>query len=765
MKRRMRGRAGKALLGGMLAAWMHTGTAETFTVQDIEVQGLQRITAGTVFTYLPVKVGDAFDEARSAEIVRALYRTGFFSDVSLDRREGVLVVTVVERPAISDIRISGNTDIKTDQLLESLASVNIARGRVFDPSVLERMENELRQQYFARGKYNVRIDTRVEDLERNRVDVIIDIGEGKPAEIRQVNIVGNEGYDIKKLLKLFDSGVARWYDFFSSRGEYSRQVLSADLEKLRSHYLDHGYANFNIDSTQVTITPDRRDIYITVNVAEGDQYTISGVALAGELLGMDEELQGLIGIEPGAVFSRGRINAAINRITRRLGDDGHAFANVNPIPTVDHDKREVAMTLFVDPGRRVYVRRVNFTGNQQTRDEVFRREMRQIEGGWYNASAIERSRVRLQRLSFVETVNIETQPVAGTDDQVDLEIGVKERMSGSFMVGAGYSQSEGFLLNLSLTQENFMGSGSRLAANFNNSSVNTIYSLSYTNPYYTIDGVSRGFSGFYSETDASELEISRYSSTRYGGTVSYGIPITEHDSVRLTPGYERVRITTVSITPNEITNFLTDNGNEFDLFSVNASFVHDTRNRTVFADRGNLQRVSLEATVPGSDLQYYKVDYRNQYFWPVRDKLTLMLTGDLGIGDSYGDTTDLPFFEKYFAGGVRSVRGFRDYSLGPRDSRGDPFGGNFKMSGSLELLFPPPFMEDDNSLRVGVFIDAGNVFARMEDVDLGEMRASTGVSTTWLSPVGALTFSLAKPLVEKSGDDTQFFQFTVGTSF
>ncbi|WP_018231127.1 outer membrane protein assembly factor BamA [Thioalkalivibrio thiocyanodenitrificans] len=750
----------------LLTLWFAASAqASTFAIEDIEVEGLERIAPGTVFTNLPVQVGDVFDDARSAEVVRALFRTGFFSDVTLRRRDNVLVVVVEERPAINEINISGNRDIKDDELMDALRQVGMVRGRVFNRTVLERMENELRQQYFARGKYNVRVEVEVEELPRNRVDVNIDIAEGQVAKIRRINLVGNETFRDRDILRRFDSGIPRWYAFFSRRDHYSRQKLAGDLETLRSKYLDDGFVNFSIDSTQVTLTPDRKDIYITVNVDEGDQYTLSDVRLGGNLIVDEQELMELVDVSPGDVFSRARITEAAERITQRLGDEGYAFANVNPIPEMDDENQEVSLTLFVDPGQRVYVRRINFTGNARSKDEVFRREMRQMEGAWYNASNVDRSRVRLQRLSYVENVNVETRRVPGQEDQVDLDISVRERLSGSFTVGVGYAQTEGVLFNLGLSQENFFGTGNRLDLAFNNSSVHTIYSVSYVNPYYTMDGISRGFSLFYRETDASQADITRYATNRFGGTVSYGIPLTEYDTFRVTPGYEHVEVLTTELSPVEVTDFLDRNGNNFNLYSLETSFTHDTRDRTVFATEGNLQRVGLKATLPGSDLEFYKADYRMQWFKPLRENLTFGLSAEVGYAESYGDN-EVPFFEHYFAGGARSVRGYRDFSLGPRDStNNDPFGGTFRAVGSTELLFPPPFLEDMANIRMSLFFDAGQVYESYEDFDAGEIRTSVGVGMTWLSPVGALTFSLAQALNEGPDDEKQVFQFSIGAAF
>jgi len=755
----------RAALALLIALWTSATVAETFQVEDIKVVGLERISAGTVFTYLPVQVGERFDTQRTPEVIRALYKTGFFEDVELRRRNNVLVVSVVERPAIAEVEVTGNDDIGDEQLDQALRQVGLVKGRVFNRSVLERMERELRQQYFARGKYNVRIDTQVKELARNRVAVAIDISEGQVAKIRKVTIVGNDAYDDETLLDQLDSGVPAPWAVFSSRDEYSKQKLSSDLETLKSHYLDHGYLNFNIESTQVSMTPDKKELYITINVDEGERFRVSKVKLAGDLILPEGELRELVPMESGEIFSRAEVTEAVQAISERLGDRGYAFANVNPVPEVDEEANEVALTLFVDPGQRVYVRRINFHGNDQTKDEVLRREMRQMESAWYATSKIDRSKVRIQRLSYVESVDIETRRVAGQNDQVDLDVTVTERRSGQLVVGAGFSQSQGLLLNLNVSQNNFLGEGKRLSVDVNTSSVNTIYSLSYNNPYYTIDGISRGFRLFYRETDAEELDISEYSTDRAGARVNFGIPLTEYDTFRPEVGAESIKVDASDSAAVEVTDFLDENGDSFTVLPLEADVVHDTRNRTVFPDKGNLQRLGTEIAVPVGDLRYYKLDYRNQLYLPLTEDFILSLNGELSYGDSYAETSDLPFFEKFFAGGINSVRGYEANSLGPEDSTGDPFGGNFRTIGSAEVLFPMPFAPDTRSLRMGAFVDAGNVFVDYDQFAFGELRASAGVSMSWLSPVGALTFSLAKALNAEAGDETQVFQFTVGASF
>lgn len=739
--------------------------AKGIIVKDIEVRGLERISAGTVFTYLPIDVGDEFDLERAPELLRGLYKSGFFSDIDLGVEGDVLVIKVKERPAIASINFEGNKAIETEQLNEALKGSDISKGRVFDRSVLERLEHELRQQYFARGKYNVKIDTEVEEKENNRVAIDIKISEGVVAKIKKVNVVGNKAFDEDDLMDDFASGKPAWWAFLSSRDEYAKPKLSADLETLSAYYLDKGYLNFNVDSTQVSITPDKKDIYITINIDEGDQYTIEAINLRGDLIFPEKELLALITTTPGEIFSRAKLTDSITALKDKLGEKGYAFADINVIPDIKKDEKKVTLNFVIKPGNRAYVRRIVFHGNTKTRDEVFRREMRQLEGGWYSTPKVKRSKIRIQRLAFVESVDIKTKPVPGMADQVDLDIELTERLAGSFTATAGFSQDQGFLFSLSVNEDNFFGTGKRVGLNFNNSRVNTVYSISYTNPYYTVDGVSRGFSAFFRQTDAGEDNTSDYTADRYGVSMNYGIPLTEFDRLRLNLGFENTAIETNENTPDEILDFIDQNGDEYDEFLINASYTHDTRNRTVFAESGNLQNLSLEAAIPGSDLEYWKVNYRNTLLLPLTKKLTLSMRGDVAWGDQYGDTSTLPFFEKYFAGGIRTVRGYENNSLGPLSSKGDAFGGNFRVLANAELLFPPPFATENKSIRFGAFVDAGNVFADVDDFEASGLRLSAGLSMIWLSPVGPLTFSIAEALNDEEGDELQQFQFNIGASF
>jgi len=756
----------QALVAGLFMALTTAVSAfEPFVVRDIRVEGLRRIAAGTVFNYLPIKVGERVDEHRAAEAVRALFRTGFFSDVRLARDGDVLVVEVVERPAVSEITVSGNRDIDTEDLLDALRQIGLAKGRVFNRAILDRVEQELRRQYFARGKYGVRIRTTVTPLERNRVAVSIDIAEGEVARIRGINIVGNRAYSEKRLLKLFALGKRNWLSFYTRNDRYAKEKLAGDLEKLRSWYQDRGYLNFEIESTQVTITPDRKGVYITINVREGERYRVGQVKLAGRLPVPAAELEPLVSVRSGAIFSRKELAESTKRIVERLGDEGYAFANVNTIPELDRKNRRVSITFFVDPGKRVYVRRIVFKGNYRTRDEVLRREMRQLEGAPFSAEKVRLSRMRLERLGFFQEVNVETPAVPGTSDQVDVVFTVTERPTGSMMAGLGYSQSQGLIFNASVTQDNFLGTGKRVSINFNNSQVNTIYSFSYLNPYHTIHGVSRGFRVTYRKTDAEEAGIADYATNVAGGEVNYRVPLAEFDSVRFALGFDRLSVDLGSDASREIISYLDANGDAYDLFNLSLGWTRDSRNRAIFPDRGALQAVSADLVLPGSTLQYYKLRYVHDRYFPLTRRFAFRARGELGYGGGYGDTGDLPFFANFFAGGIRSVRGYETYSLGPRDSNGRPLGGAFLVTGGLELIFPPPFGQAAQTMRLSAFVDAGNVFRNAGEFDAAELRYSVGVTLQWMSPLGPLAFSLAAPLNARSGDDTQAFQFTFGRGF
>ncbi len=760
------------LLFAVLLSFHQPATAAVFQVSDIRVEGLQRIAPGTVFNYLPVQVGDTVGEDVTGGIIRALYKTGFFDDVRVERDGGVLVLWVRERPAIAEIKITGNKDIETKALNSALEDIGLKEGRVFNRSVLDRIEQELERQYFARGKYGVLIQSTVSPLERNRVAINIDITEGLTARIKQINMIGNDAFSSKELGKLFKLGPTRWNSFYSKNDQYSKQKLAGDLETLRSFYLDRGFIKFDIKSTQVSISADKKEIYITIVLDEGKPYAISDIKLAGEPVIPTERLFPLIHLKRGDLFSRKETTESAERISKLLGDEGYAFANVNTIPEIDEAAHTVAVTFFVDAGKRVYVRRVNMKGNTRTRDEVLRREMRQLETAWFSADLVRKSRERLQRLGYFEDVSIETPAVPGTPDQVDVDVTVKEKPAGNLAAGIGYSQEQGVLLNASITQNNFLGTGKRVAVAFNTSSATSLYQIGFTNPYYTVDGISRGFNLSYSETNFYELIGADYSSNVGIAEINFGLPITDTSRAGMAFRYQYTEFTAGN--SDIAQQFVKDNGNQFNDFMVATSYTKDYRDTAIFPTRGGLRTLSAELTVPGSDLQYYKLNFQEQRYISLTSRFVLTVTGILGYGDGYGSTDSLPFFDNYYAGGPRSVRGWVANSLGPREiTTNNPVGGNLKMAGSVELYAPPPVGGDfEKTLRLGVFFDFGSVWwmdssnlLTKTGFDLGDLRYSTGVSVTWLSPIGALSLSLAYPLNDEPGDKTQVFQFGVGKTF
>jgi outer membrane protein insertion porin family len=744
-----------------------SGTRSTFTIAEIVVEGNERIDLGTVLTYLPVRTRDRFDPAADGpRVVRDLFATGLFDDVVLKRRgQNTLVVELVERPAIGSIDIDGNDKIPTEELERTLRQSDIAPGRVFNRAILESIERELRRVYFSAGNYGSRIDIEVEPLERNRVAVDIDINEGAIARIEHINIVGNEAFDEETLLSLLQSRDNPWNPF-SSADEYSQVKLAADIETLRSFYQDRGYIRFDIESTQVSISEELSDIYIVINVREGEPYTVKEIDISGDIDIALEELEALVDVQPDSVFARKDIVRSNGRIADRLGEDGYAFAEVDVIPDIDDETRTVSLDFRVRPGNRVYVRRITFNGQYKTRDEVLRREMRQLEGSRFSPELVERSRIRLQRLAFMQSVSIATPRVPGSDDQVDLEVTVQEGPSGSFSAGIGYGSEGTVSGNLAFSQENLFGTGESMQFSFDTSSVTRQLSLRLRDPYFTDDGISRTVSGFIRETDTSRTESqSRFLSSTRGADISFGVPLSEFSTFRIGLGYERTEIGSTEGTPDDILGFLDDNGDTYDVFDLNLGFTYDTRNRTVFATSGAVNQFSLEAVIPGSDLTYYKLGYRFEYFQPITERYTFSTTLRVDSGAGFGDFERLPFFKRYFAGGVRTLRGYETGSLGPRDSNENSSGGDFRTLGTVELIFPPPFVEEPGATRFSLFTDFGNVFNDVDDFDSDELRGSYGVAFVWLSPVGPLTFSLAEPYNNDDEDETQRFQFTIGSIF
>ena len=770
-----------ALIYCLLPGLVQAQSNSNFVISEVVIEGNERIDLGTVLTYLPVQAGESFDPSvDSSRALRALFETGLFSDVSIRRRgSDILVVDIDERPSIADLKIDGNDKIDKSDLEGSLEAADIARGRVFNRSVLETLEREIRRVYFSIGHYGMEIKTTVEELPRNRVSLDIDINEGAVASIRHINIVGNKAFSEKRLLALLRSGEPGLYPF-STRDNYSRVKLSADIETLRSYYQDRGYLRFEVASTQVSLSEDKREIFITINLNEGDKYVVSETSVSGSLQTDKKDLERLVRLKPGDTFSRRDVVNTTSAMTARLGQDGFAFANVNVLPDVNEEDKTVAISFVAEPGKRVYVRRIYFTGQYKTRDLVMRREMRQFEGSAFSPALVDRSRVRLQRLPFMQSVSIRTPRVPGTDDQVDIEVAVEEGASGSFQAGLGFG-SDGATFNLALNQENVFGSGQNIRFSFDRSDTTTQLSLANRNPYFTDDGISRTINAFIRETDTTEdNETIRFFDSTLGGSVTFGVPLSEFSNFRLGLGFEKTDITSTSGTPQEILDSIDEFGDTFNTVNLILGFTHDTRNRTVFATKGVVNRLSFEATIPGSEYEYFRLGYDFEFFYPVTSRYTLSSTVRLDYGDGFGDFDRLPFFKRYFAGGVRSLRGFRTGSLGigneligtpggatseGRDEFGNARGGDFRTLGTTELIFPPPFVDEPGATRFSIFLDYGNVFPTPDQFELDEFRAAYGVAFVWLSPVGPLTFSYALPVNERSNDRDRRFQFTIGTIF
>ena len=756
------------LVSGM--AW----SSESFVVSDIRIEGLERLPDGTLLNYLPVQVGDPLDSKQIIFSIKELYKTGFFADVQLFRDGDALIVKVKERPSISEVNFSGNSDIDSKTLEGALEDIGIVQGRIYNRSLLEKLTQELERVYFSQGKYGIRIETEITELDQNRVDIDIDISEGRVALIKQINVIGNEKFDNETLLGELQLGVPGAFSI-SDSDEYSKPKLNADLETLRSYYLDRGYIKFSADSTQVSITPDKKDIYITINLEEGDQFTIGKVGLVGPMVVDEEILKALILTKSDDVFSRKLMTTTQKRLEDRLGKVGYAFAKVKLSPEIDEQKKIIDLVYQLVPGNKTHVRNINFHGNFRTHEEVLRREMRLMEGSILASDKLERSKIRLQRLSYLENVDIESKSVPGTDDMVDLEVSVEERLSGSFNIGAGFSQNQGFLFNVGLTQENLMGTGQRLSVNVNTDSANTVYNVSFTDPYHTIDGVSRTISLSFAKRDAAEEEINDFQTDSYSANINYGIPLTEYSTLRLGYGLSHVDLVLSSVNPSlEASAFVNEYGDTYDNLLLNASYTYDTRNRTVFASRGSSQTVALNFSAPGSDLEFYKVSYLTKFYFGLTDSLTLLARSNLAYGNGYGDLDNLPFYERYFAGGLRTVRGYDSNSLGPRDNYGDPTGGNMRVTAGADLIFPIPFIDKPpSSVRFSAFYDIGNVFldtrptynASESGFSFEELRTSAGLSFVWLAPIGPLRFSWSKALNDVEGDNLRVFQFSIGSFF
>ena len=768
--------------------------AQGFKIADIRINGLQRVSAGSVFGALPLNVGEQVDDQQLVESTRALFKTGFFQDIQLGRDGDVLVITVVERPSIASIDIEGNKAISTDDLMKGLKQSGLAEGEVFQRATLEGVRNELLRQYVAQGRYSAAVDAEVVAQPRNRVGLKIRIDEGEVAAIKHINVVGNTVFDQTELDDQFTLKTSNWLSFFKNDDKYAREKLSGDLERLRSYYMDRGYINMEIVSTQVSISPDKKQVFITVNISEGAKYTVRDITLRGDLKVPEDQIHALLLVQKGQVFSRKLMTSTSDLITRRLGNEGYTFANVNAVPVPSKDGNTVDIEFVVDPGKRAYANRINFRGNTKTEDQVLRREMRQMEGGWASTYLIDQSKTRLERLGYFKEVNVETPAVAGVDDQVDVNYSVEEQSSGSITASVGFAQSAGLILGGSITQNNFLGTGNSASLGLTRSEYQSKYNIGFTDPYFTKDGVSLGYNAFYNKTDYNDYYddgVSYYSINSYGAGATLGYPINETSRISfgLTAQHDSIEPGTYSA--DEIYDFIDREGKEFTNFKANLGWSESTLNKGILATRGYAQNLNLMVTVPGSDLSFYKIDYTGQTFLPVSASTSLRFHTKLGYGNGYGSTDGLPFYENYTAGGEGTVRGFESGTLGPRntpatgtyssagqayysDRDTEALGGNIMITGGVEYLFPMPFIKDNKSLRTSLFWDVGSVYSDKcylstttgcGGVDLSQMASSVGVGVTWYSPLGPLSVNLALPIRKPDDAETQVFQFSMGQTF
>ena len=782
----------------LLAGALFAADANNFVVRDMRVEGLQRISEGTVFNYLPINIGDTVDAIRLQESLRSLYDQGLFDDIEIRRDGDSLVIVVQERPSIESFTIDGNKDIKTEDLMGSLREVGLAKGRTFDRSVLDNVEMFLREQYYDRGKYGVQINSAVLERPNNTVRIAIDVKEGERAKIRQVSLIGNEIFTEDDIRENFTLDTANWLSWIRQDDRYAKEGLEGDLETLRSYYMDRGYADFQLESTQVAISPNKKDMFVTIGISEGEQYTVSDIKIVGEMVVPEAFLNAMVIAQPGSIFNQGLLTRSTELMALRLGEEGYANAEIEPVWELDNETKEAVITFFVDPKSRVYVRRINFNGISEIDDEVLRREMRQLEGAYLSNLLVDRSKVRLQRLPYIESVNIGNVPVPGSPDLVDVDFDIEYRMPGQFSGGVGYSESQKLLLNGSIVHTNFLGTGNRVGLEINTGKFSKLYNVSHTDPYRTIDGVRRTLSINYRDITQFTSAASDFSTTTAGASVDYGYPLSEFQTLSVGLTFQHAELLSSSNSTQQAQDWVANNGNqfvedvglggvffgtEFDTFELLSGWSFDSRNRALFATRGTRQQIFLSATVPGSDVNFATARYSFTKYFPITRRWIIRLNAELGYGQALGDTTALPPYKQYFGGGPQSVRGFKESWLGPRDSFGNPYGGNMLVASQLELIIPLPDKWGSQA-RASIFYDAGNVFNTGEvdftdklgspveyKPDFDEIRSSVGIAVQWLAPLGLFRFSYAFPLNEYLGNDRFYgdelerFQFSIGQAF
>ena len=755
------------LAGFLLCVPILASAFEPFKVEEIKIEGLQRITDGTVLNYLPIAYGETIDKDSVQTAIRALYSTDFFHDIELFREGGSLIVKVEERPTIGKLEIEGAKKLGGDELKKNLDGIGLAEGRIYRQAVLDQVQQEIRNQYYSNGRYGVKMTTKVEERPGNRVDITIDIDEGKVTNIKRINIVGNTVFSDEELVDQFTLREQSWRTALSSKDQYSQQKLLGDLESLAAFYQDRGYVRFGIDSVEVSMSPNKRDIYVTVNIIEGEPHVIGDITLEGDTVLEEEQMRKLLLLKTGDMYSRQRARASAQYMTDALANNGYAFAEVEPEPRQGKGENIVDLHYRFNPGKRVYVRRIEISGNEKTNDETLRREMRLLEGDWYSQSRVKRSQARLSRLAYVEDMKLDTVPVPGTDDQVDLKINVVERAPGAVQLGVGFSGSQGFLINGSVSHSNFQGTGSSISTSVSSSETSEVINVSYTDPYHTDDGIGRTVSGFFRRSDALSTTIaSNFTTDVWGGSVSYRFPLSETNSWSLGGGYRETALKTFGTTSNEVNEFTLTHGTLFDTYTLTAGWSKDTRNRAFFATRGFLHQVNGTVATPLGDLEYYRINYKGRANFPLGESTGFHARVDVGYSDVYGSTELMPPYERFFAGGPESVRGYRASSLGPRDSNGNPYGGLFRTVGRMEVSLPTGFKNNNRSTRLSTFVDVGNVFNDVGDFDVSELRGSYGLAFYWLTPIlGLMKFSYSQVFNDQVGDETDSFQFTFGVNF
>ncbi|MBY0544607.1 MAG: outer membrane protein assembly factor BamA [Gammaproteobacteria bacterium] len=775
-----------ALVAILIFALASSAFADTFIVKKIQINGLQRVSQGTVLNYLPIQVGDSFDTADTGNVISALYQTGFFSTISLARDGDTLVINVQERPTIGTVKITGNKLIATKDLTKALSGFGIGSGQVYDQAVVDNVRLSLERQYYQQGNYNAKVAIVATPTTSNRIDLQITIDEGSAAAIKEIDIIGNKAFSKKVLLKQFKLKTNGWIARFMKSDQYSKEKLDGDLESLKSFYMNKGYIEFKVNSTEVTMTPDKKYVYIVVNITEGPKYTISGFKLQGNLLYPEADLNKLVTLKPGQTFSRAVVTQNAQALITYYGNYGYAFAKVQPVPQIDSVNHQVMMNFMIDPGKKVYVRQINFVGNTKTEDQVLRREMRQQEGALVSSSNIQESERRLNMLGYFKNVKVDTVPVEGSDDQVDLNVNVTEAPSATLTAGIGYSDTDGLLLNAGYNQPNFFGTGKNLGVNFNTSDYQRYYSVSYFNPYYTDSGIGRGFNLYASttNTDDSNVDISTYAMDQYGLSMNFSVPLSETNSLSYGIGYQISRIELGDDPSEELVNFFNGtntlpppdpvaetDAETFNNVLLTGGWTHVNFDRGIFPTRGFGQTVNLTLGLPGGgqEQNYYKANYLAHLYIPVTHGFILSIRGELGYGGGLFGTDALPFYNNYYAGGIGvtgAVRGYEGYSIGPQDSNGDTYGGNALADGTFGLVIPTGISPD--TFRLTTFIDMGNVYNTSgveTTTGSGPMRFSAGVQGEWRSPIGPLVLSLAYPLNAQPQDSREPLQFTIGTSF